>query len=163
MKHLPIPILTEKQIARFWNKVTTQDSDECWEWQAGLNPDGYGRVSLRCKSYGAHRVSYFLQHQKDPGELCVCHTCDNPKCVNPSHLWLGTFGDDMRDMTKKGRGVIPHVPGSKHGAAKLTEQQVLDIRAQYANGQDQYTLGRKYGVAHQTIHCLVTRKSWKHI
>ena len=119
MEHrIPIPKLTEKQIVRFWNKVTTKGSDECWEWQAGLNPDGYGRVSLGYRMYSAHRVSYFLKHQKDPGDLCVCHSCDNPKCVNPNHLWLGTFGDDMRDMTKKERGVIPHGPGSKHGAAK---------------------------------------------
>ena len=70
MDHLPIPQLTKKQSFRFWAKVHIKNQDECWEWQAGSNTDGYGRISLNDKSYGAHRVSYFLRHQKDPA-TCV--------------------------------------------------------------------------------------------
>jgi len=163
MSHLSIPRLTRKQLIRFWAKVCIKNQDECWEWVAGKNSSGYGRVSLNHQSFGAHRVSYFLRYQKDPGELCVCHTCDNPKCVNPSHLWLGSFKDDMQDMTKKGRGRIPHLKGSQCGASKLTDQQVLDIRAYHVQGTSQRALSRQYKVVPQTVNDIIHRKTWAHI
>jgi hypothetical protein len=79
-------------------------SDNCWIWKGTIHKNGYGRLHIGKKSCYAHRVSWYLKHGEIPIGLCVCHTCDNPLCVNPSHLWLGTIADNMHDRDKKGRG-----------------------------------------------------------
>ncbi len=84
---------------RFWSKV--DKSGDCWLWRGSVNPQGYGTFSFGGKSRGAHRVSYLLSKGEIGDGLCVCHTCDNPPCVNPDHLWLGTQADNMRDMGSK--------------------------------------------------------------
>jgi hypothetical protein len=83
---------------RFWVKVDKRGPDECWQWIGIRNEDGYGRPYLR-----AHRVSWQIANGRDPGSLFVCHSCDNPSCVNPNHLWLGTNTVNLRDMVAKGR------------------------------------------------------------
>lgn len=98
--------MNEKQIESFWNKVNIRSENECWEWNAGLRT-GYGVFKVNRKSKSAHRLSYLLSYNKDPGELCVCHKCDNRKCVNPNHLFLGTQSDNMKDCYNKGRMYIP--------------------------------------------------------
>lgn len=108
-----------------------------------------------------HRIAYFLHNKKDPKELLVCHSCDNRKCCNPKHLWLGTLSDDMRDMILKGRD--NKAKGSKHYLTKLTEAQVRQIRKQYIKGVSQTVLGKQYGVGRTNIHYIVSRKTWKHI
>ena len=91
---------TTRQIERFWDRVDKKGPDECWEWFGQKNPKGYGYV----KPYGlTHRFSYELHTGEKPGELFVCHSCDNPPCVNPAHLWLGTVTDNQRDAKAKGR------------------------------------------------------------
>ena len=98
--------MNEKQIESFWNKVNIRSENECWEWNAGLRT-GYGVFKVNRKSKSAHRLSYLLSYNKDPGELYVCHKCDNRKCVNPNHLFLGTQSDNMKDCYNKGRMYIP--------------------------------------------------------
>ena len=98
--------MNEKQIESFWNKVNIKSENECWEWNAGLRT-GYGVFKVNRKSKSAHRLSYLLSYNKDPGELYVCHKCDNRKCVNPNHLFLGTQSDNMKDCYNKGRMYIP--------------------------------------------------------
>jgi hypothetical protein len=89
---------------RFWEKVEVRGPDECWEWTAGLNENGYGRFRVNATTEAfAHRMSYVLHYGDDPGELMVMHSCDNPRCVNPAHLSLGTNEDNMRDAVAKGR------------------------------------------------------------
>ena len=90
-----------------WSNVLIKGADDCWEWQASCNPrNGYGffRHSSRKKSIGAHRFAYEVSSGVSPGKLHVCHTCDNPKCCNPAHLFLGTPLDNMRDKIAKNRG-----------------------------------------------------------
>lgn len=104
---------------RFWIKVDkTKGPNACWEWKASRMPTGYGHVSLNLgngihRSTYAHRVSYELTHGQIPDGMCVCHSCDNPACVNPSHLWLGTVADNIRDRDRKGRGKISFVKPPK--------------------------------------------------
>jgi hypothetical protein len=85
---------------RFWEKVDMQGPDDCWEWTASTDRDGYGKFKAG-KMYQAHRIAYYLATNEDPGDLCVRHTCDNPPCCNPAHLRLGTNDDNAHDREEE--------------------------------------------------------------
>jgi len=106
----------------FWNKV--KKTDNCWEWQGFCNPEGYGMFSYQGKNWLAHRFS--LSQTVNIDGAIVCHHCDNPKCVNPSHLYAGTKQSNSDDAKRRNR--LWSAPGSSNPYAKLTEQEVLDIR-----------------------------------
>lgn len=152
--HKVIPKLTEKQLQRVWSKVHTGSSSTCWEWAAGKS-NGYGTVSINGRTYFAHRVVYYIHYGIDPGEMLVCHTCDNPGCCNPSHLFLGTCLDNNRDRTKKGRSA-PQT-GEHNKQAKLTENDIEAIR----NSKEAHHL---LETRHKTqqISAIKTGKTWKH-
>lgn len=141
---------------RFWAKV--EKTEGCWNWTAGLSR-GYGQFKLNGKLRLAHRFSYMMNHPltinllEGHPEICVCHRCDNRKCVNPSHLFLGSKADNNKDKDAKGRGT-----------GKLTETQVREIRMKYANGGITYRqLALDYGVKRTAIHRIITRKRWSYI
>jgi len=100
--HRPIPVLTQKQIARFTASYAIAPNG-CWEWQRTRHPRGYGLFSAGSINLRAHRVAFRLFKDAEPGALHVCHACDNPSCVNPDHLWLGTQSDNISDCVAKGR------------------------------------------------------------
>lgn len=87
----------------FWDKVERNPLTDCLEWTGRMGRDGYGKLKIKGKEKRAHRVAYQIGYGLDPKELFVCHKCDNPKCVNPQHLFLGTHTDNMQDMLRKGR------------------------------------------------------------
>ncbi len=154
----PIPLLTESDIKRFWSKVDKRGPDDCWEWTAGTTDGIRGRFCIKGVDYVASRVVYYISNGKKPGVKDVCHTCDNPNCVNPKHIWIGTRGDNNRDRESKGRSTP--VQGSINGRAKLTEEDVIAIRQSPKNCT---ILGIEYGVHLSLISRIRLRKCWKHV
>ena len=159
--------LSSKGIERFWNKVNKKNDDECWEWTANTLARGYGRICINNKMYLAHRVSWVIHNGAIPDHnsyhgICVCHTCDNPCCVNPAHLFLGTNKENLQDMQKKGR-LVNH-KGEKHGSHKLTEKEVIEIREKYIPYKyTQSKLAKEYGVTQVEIYYILKYITWKHI
>lgn len=147
---------------RFWSKVDRGPG--CWLWRGARDPNGYGRVSKRI--YGeslAHRVSWTLSKGSHEG-LFVLHKCDNPSCVNPGHLFLGTQKDNVLDMVRKKRGVRPpHYCGSRNNSAKLTERQVIEIRRLVATGETYTSVAEAFGTSRQNIRLIHRRIHWRHI
>ncbi|KKL78172.1 hypothetical protein LCGC14_2027530 [marine sediment metagenome] len=154
-----VPALTPEQIGRFWAKVDQQGDDDCWEWTASLLTTGYGQFKVGSRMMGAHRIVYFLNYGQPTG-FFVCHHCDNRKCCNPKHLFLGTNADNMADAARKGRVKGPHFNGEENGRAKLTTQQVLAIRK---SPDRQVSLAEKYGVTPVMISRIKLRKAWRHL
>ena len=147
---------------RFWPKVNKNGTDGCWFWTASTNSSGYGQIGLGGHDgppVAAHRVSWEIHNGPIPegnfyGTTLVCHHCDEPLCVNPDHLFLGTQFDNMRDASKKGR--------MKNPAAKLNDRSVGQIRSHLATGKvRQDVIAAMYGVCQQTISDISTRKTYK--
>lgn len=165
MTNLKIPQLTKELVDRFWAKVKMLPSG-CWEWQAGKKNSGYGGFQIKRNYYAAHRIAYAIYYQKDAGELCVCHVCDNPPCVNPLHLFLGTKLDNTRDRIRKGRSnVRPEKVGrgETHSQVKITEDQVRSIRQRAGNGANYPTLAKDFDLSKSAICLIVQRKRWAHV
>jgi hypothetical protein len=144
---------------RFWPKVDVRGPKECWWWTACRLPAGYGRFSVNGRMVLAHRYVYELVYGIDPGDLQVLHTCDNPSCCNPAHLFLGTQADNMADMEAKGR----QSRGIDRPAAKLTEEGVREARRLSADGWSQRKIADKLGVNQATIWFVLNGKTWKDV
>ncbi len=159
--HLFLSGSLKATVERFWSKVDkSAGPNGCWLWIASCDPDGYGRFYHLGGLRRAPRVSWALTNGSIPKGLCVLHHCDNPPCVNPTHLFLGTNADNTRDAARKGR---MH-PGESNGSHKLTKEEVLEIREEYAYGDmTQRELADAYGVSQPQISVIVNRKRWKHL
>lgn len=154
---------TKKTIAdRFWDKVDRRGPEDCWPWTAATNEHGYGVMRPEGQRSGptvkAHRVSLMLAGVDIDG-LVIRHSCDNPPCVNPSHLSVGTKADNSADMVERGRSAR----GSRSGASKLTESQVVEIRVRCAAGELHRVLAVDYGVSRTTITQVVNGTTWRHV
>jgi hypothetical protein len=147
---------------RFWEKVDKRGKKECWPWTGATNGQGYGYIgnTMRQGMRFAHRLSYEL-HFEPPGDLCVCHKCDNAACVNPAHLFLGTRQDNNADKHAKGRDYDRH--GEKNPKAKLTASDVIEIRMLRAEGMTQQKLADKFGACQVNISAIVRRMIWKEV
>jgi len=148
---------------RFWAKVNKKSSGTCWEWTATLNAKGYGLFGIEGRMRLAHRISWFLNSAKHPGALSVLHKCDNPRCVNPEHLFLGTQADNMKDMDKKGRRINPIVIGSKNPFSKLTEPSVRVIKRCLQIRVKGNFLAKLFRVGKTNISQISNNHTWKHV
>lgn len=155
---------------RFWRFVQQQDG--CWEWIGNRSLKGYGVITATRTggTRSAHRLSWEIHHGPIPEGLFVCHHCDNPPCVNPDHLFLGTAADNTADMLTKGRWRLPtqnparHRRGTAVAHAKLTEDDVRYIRQAYADGHmSMSALGRRFGVTLALISGIIARRRWRHV
>lgn len=157
---MTVKITTEFQ-ARFWSKV--HRSEGCWEWTGAHSACGYGQLRSRGVTYYAHRVSMQIAGVGLDESTWVLHHCDNPPCVRPDHLFLGTPKDNSQDMNSKGRGRGKPHPGETNCNAKLTEREVFEIRSLYAEGQRQVDLARRFGVTQANISIIVRGQGWAHL
>jgi hypothetical protein len=144
----------------FAHLVVPENPSDCWEWTGLTNAQGYGRIFFDGHYHVAHRVSWVLHYGPIPEGLCVLHTCDQPRCCSPVHLWLGTKGDNNRDREAKGRG--RQSQGEQQGAAKLTEAQVREIRAS-AGYRMGCKLARQYGISYSQMNRILRGESWAHV
>lgn len=146
---------------RFWQKVDKLSPDDCWEWKGGKSPQGYGVIAVNQRGQIASRVSYEMHFGSIPDGLCVLHKCDNPSCVNPAHLFLGTNSDNVADREAKGRNKPRY--GAENGMAELTNDRVIDIRERFAKGERQVDLAKDHGVTRGTIWKIVHHRIWRHV
>lgn len=157
--------MDEKTIARFWSKV--DKSGECWLWTACQKDTGYGQFRVNGHTRMVHKLSWELHRGPVPGGLSVLHDCpggDNPACVNPAHLWLGTQADNMRDMDAKKRRKWGEHKGASNPAALLTEDQVRAVRKSFIPRKvTAKTLATRYGVTLACVWDILHRRSWTHI
>lgn len=156
---------------RFWAKVDRKGENDCWIWTASKNKRGYGRFVWEGRGKGVHVIAWMLLRGNIEAGLCVLHNCptgDNPSCVNPNHLFLGTKQDNSRDMAAKGRAGSQVHPerlprGREHPLSRLTEDQVRIIKARCSKGESQSEVARQYGVAAVTVHHIMRGRTWKHV
>lgn len=136
------------------------DENGCWIWQLSFNPHGYPSISVQNKTRRGNRVSYEAFNGPIPDGLVVRHTCHNRACLNPAHLVVGTHRENTMDAVVRGSLYQPDKRGSKHHGAKLTEKQVLAIRA---DPRPHKEIAKEYGVYWNTIYRIRARFDWKHI
>jgi hypothetical protein len=145
---------------RFWSKVRTGEG--CWEWTGSLEVGGYGIIgaSRHHAARRAHRVAWELRNRAPvPDGLDVLHHCDNRRCVNPDHLYVGTDSDNARDRVMRGRDA--NKSGEKNPNAKLTKDDVLAIIAAVTGGETQTSVAKRYGISQTTVSALVRGKGWR--
>ena len=148
----------DKTEARFLAKIAPPDENGCTLWTACTNEDGYGQFWCFGRTVKAHRYAAGMLDW--PPEIETRHLCNVPACVNPEHLTFGSNADNVRDRNEADR----QAKGVDHGKAKLTEEQVIEIRSRYAaGGTTQQALGDEYGVTHQLISYIVRRENWSHL
>lgn len=151
---------------RFWTKVDKSSQTGCWEWRANKNNKGYGlfRPGGTLPKRLAHRLAYedARGHTIPKGRL-VLHSCDNPSCVNPAHLRLGSHKDNVADMDARRRRVAPGLQGETVPTSKLTEQQVIALRRDYVSGVPFEDIARRYGISKKSVTDYTSGRSWRHI
>jgi hypothetical protein len=146
------------------DRYTVNPSTGCYEWNGACNGKGYGRVCIDGRLFYAHRVSYAVAFGAIPSGMLVCHKCDNTRCVNPKHLFLGTPADNSADMVRKGRARPGVTRGERHWKSRLTAGQVAEIRAEYAGGGvRQVDLASRYGIAQAYVSEIIRGEAWAHI
>jgi hypothetical protein len=153
------PSLKTLHVEKFWDNVDKHCASGCWEWLGVSTTSGYGRFKVDGHSIAAHRISYYLCTDIWPGDLIVCHSCDNPCCVNPEHLWLGTHADNNRDKEEKGRGNHPF--GEEHGQTALRNDDVIQIKEMIKEGlKGTGEIGRIFGVSAKVIRRIRAGNWW---
>ena len=158
------PDMLEGAEERFLIKVLVKGEDECWPFIGCRTPKDYGLFQVKTKTpHMAHRVMYVLSaHETIETDDVIMHTCDRPSCCNPRHLVKGTQKENIQDKMNKGRDCLRF--GEHNHCAKLTAENVIDIRTRFKKGGiTQRELGEEYGLKHQSISDIVRRRNWAHV
>lgn len=141
---------------RFWDKV--EKTPTCWIWRGSTYPNGYGCINFNGRNRSVHRYAYELKNGQTPIGFLICHSCDNKLCVNPDHLFLGTYKDNWQDAVNK--GIIKPVTAVR----KLTPEQAIEIRGKYQTGTYQVAqLSREYGIGPTSIRRIIDRETYREI
>jgi hypothetical protein len=153
---------------RFTSKIEVDNNSGCWNWTACKDDHGYGRINTRSSGkyvyWKAHRYAWTMVNGEIPKGMIILHKCDNPPCVNPDHLRIGTYKDNSQDMVQKGRGKIVHYRGEKHSRARFTNEQVREMRRLYEHeGLSQSEIGRRYNAAPAVARRIVKYETWKDV
>lgn len=157
-----MPSLDFKGLYRFLQSIDIGETALCWPWAGEISKNGYGVFYYRQKIFLAHRLAYSLHYGKDPGELLACHHCDNRKCANPNHLFLGTSKDNQIDKVQKNRHNIRR--GSESPLSKLNEEKVLEIRDLLSRKElTNKDIGKMYAVSPACIDAILRNRTWKHV
>ena len=155
--------LTDADAIRFWSGAEITSADSCWVWKRKTGKRGYGQTSVyqnrKSRTALAHRVAWQLTYGEIPEGMHVCHRCDNPSCVNPSHLFLGSPFVNVHDMITKGRRVL--VRGESSPNSKLTIDQVRWIRANSDRSTGE--LARQLAISRQSVRDVIAGRTWKHV
>lgn len=147
---------------RFWPKV--QKSDTCWIWLGSRAGGGYGRINIDGTNKPAHQIAWEMENGPLPEGQEICHICDNPPCVRPSHLFAGTRKENVQDMIRKGRrSPLASGKGDRHGMAKLTTEKVTVIIQRYSVGESPKALAEEFGISRAHLHGIVKGRTWRHI
>lgn len=139
-----------------WTRVDIRSAEECWLW-SGAMAGGYGQIQIVGKKMPASRAAFVAAFGTDPGDLFVCHRCDNKLCCNPTHLFLGTSSENLQDASRK--GLIAH--GERCARSRLTLDQVRDIRARHFAGETFAALARVFGITPANVRFIVRRQTWR--
>jgi hypothetical protein len=164
-KFIPEPSTQEEIIERFWSQV--RKGDGCWEWQSGRFSSGYGQYRVGKKKVRTHRFAWEISNGSILVGMHVCHRCDNPICVRPDHLFLGTPLENMQDRDRKGRRVQGRItPGALAGennpAAKITRQIAEQIRVEFGSKPQpsKASIARKYKISQSQVRNIIEGRSW---
>lgn len=145
-------VITPKIKDRFFKKI--KFTNGCWEWQGDRFVQGYGAVTINKKKVKAHRISFLIFNGKFPKYLCVLHKCDNRKCVNPKHLFLGTRKDNNHDRSQKNRSG----KGMRHPHCKTTDGDVKKIKRLYNDGVGQNKIAKKFNISQTLVSLIINKK-----
>lgn len=165
------------EMERFWEKVDRGSDDACWNWTASLQGRGYGKFTTNGKEKNAHRWIYIKINGPVADGIEICHTCDNPKCVNPRHLFAGTKSDNMRDAAQKGRNAMQRAPekshfhgrkdiqcrGEKQGNSRLTTPDVLEIIGMSENGISSTDIAKRFCISPGHARKVASGMAWSHV
>jgi hypothetical protein len=151
---------------KFWTYVDKKSNNKCWEWKKSLTKTGYGKYWYNNKCHLSHRLAYIFAFGNIPQNKFVCHKCDNPKCCNPNHLFLGTPKQNTDDMIRKQRqqNYSNVLYGENHPRAKLNNNDIKEIRFLHKNKLMKVKeIAKKFNISIPTLECIIYNKTWKHI
>lgn len=151
--------MTRPPESRFWASV--RKSSGCWIWTGYLNPDGYGKLLADGERIAAHRYSFLLHTGIHPGDKEVCHKCDNPSCVRPDHLFLGTHDDNMKDAASKKR--LPGAKGTRNAGNKYPESKIREIKSKLCEKLSISEIAASCGVSPALVYLIRDGKIWRHV
>lgn len=146
-------------VDRFWARLDRGDPSGCWPWPGHVSEWGYGRLTVAGERWYAHRYAWSLANGEIPEGLDICHSCNNPPCCNPAHLYLDTIAGNQTFMVEQGRSSR----GEKRHNAKLDATKVVQIREMAAAHVSQYEIADHFGVSQQCIWCVVNGRTWRHV